>query len=62
MKAPNSERLGRLADKCDNLVHSAQLFHLPDKIHKEQLAAAMAEIRDELRAIYTDETGDNPWN
>lgn len=61
MKEQNAERLGDLADKCDNLFHAAQLPMSP-QFHKEQLQRAMAEIRDELKQIYVDETGQNPWS
>lgn len=61
MKDENADSLGRLSDKCDNLFHASKL-PMPDKLHKEQLASAMEDIRDELRKIYIDETGQNPWD
>jgi hypothetical protein len=57
----HAEQIGRLADRVDNLAHALQL-PLPAAMHVEQLRAALPEIRDALRLIYTAETGDDPWS
>jgi hypothetical protein len=56
----HAEQLGRLADRVDNLAHALQL-PMPAAMHVAQLRAALPEIRDALRLIYTAETGEDPW-
>lgn len=62
MKASSDvmDRIGELADKADNFYHGAQL-PLPPQIHIMGLTAGMESLRDELRALFTDVTGENPW-
>lgn len=55
-----AERIGQLADRCDNFAGAAKL-PFPDSIHKTQLASGMEEISAELNAIVVDMTGENPW-
>lgn len=54
------DRLGRLADKADNFSHAAKM-PLPDSVHKTCLLEGMGDIRNELRAIYVEASGENPW-
>lgn len=54
------EQVGQLADRADNFC-CASLLGLPAKVHAEQLALGMADIRDALRALYIEATGDDPW-
>lgn len=54
------DRLGRTSDKADNFTHAVKL-PLPDSLHKQQLAEGMQKIRDELRALYVEVSGENPW-
>jgi hypothetical protein len=35
---------------------------MPAAMHVAQLRAALPEIRDALRLIYTAETGEDPWS
>lgn len=56
----NIEEIGEISDKCDNHYHASKL-PLPSHIHVEALSEAMKNIRDRLRAVYVQETGDNPW-
>ena len=62
MKASSDvmERLGQLADKADNFCHAAQI-PLSPRIHITALRGGMEDIRDELRAIFREVTGDDPW-
>jgi hypothetical protein len=57
----HAEQIGRLADRVDNLAHALQL-PMPAAMHVAQLRAALPEIRDALRLIYTAETGEDPWS
>lgn len=63
MKASSDvmDRIGRLADKADNFAHAGTL-PLPARVHAEALRLGMEDIREELRAIFTDVTGENPWS
>lgn len=54
------ERLGVLSDRADNYWHAVML-PLPAAVHADQLRAGMAYIRDELREIFREATGENPW-
>jgi len=56
----DKEQVGQLADRADNFC-CASLLGLPAKVHAEQLALGMADIRDALRALYIEATGDDPW-
>lgn len=60
MNEDQKDRLGRLADRIDNLTH-AMALPLPDSVHLQALRDAMPELRDELKAIYVEVTGENPW-
>lgn len=54
------ERIGKLADTCDNL--SAALdMPLPFHIHKQALKESLESMRNDLRAVSVEMTGDNPW-
>lgn len=54
------ERVGELADKIDNLLHAMQL-PLGADFHLAQIRTQFPVMRDELRAIYTELSGANPW-
>lgn len=56
----NMERLGTAADTVSNLLGALQL-PLPAGMHVEQMKVQLAALQTELRAIYTAETGDDPW-
>lgn len=55
-----AEKVGKLADTCDNL-KSALTMPLPFHIHKEALNGSLETMRNELREIYIEMTGANPW-
>lgn len=54
------ERIGQLSDKADNY-HGASRLPFSPRIHLDALSGGMLEIRDELRAIFIEVTGENPW-
>lgn len=60
MNTERIEKIGQLSDTIDNLLHAMQL-PLPPKMHLDSLKGNLESVRDELREIYTEETGDNPW-
>lgn len=60
MNAIELDTIGRLSDKADNLVHAARLPLTP-QTHVECLSGGMAEIRDALRELYLEASGNNPW-
>jgi len=51
---------GKVADTVDNLLH-AMTLPLPDKLHLQALREALPSVRDRLRVIYVEQTGDDPW-
>jgi hypothetical protein len=51
MEQATLERIGQLADKADFLTYSTTELPFPPKIHLEQLAIALGNMRDELRDI-----------
>lgn len=53
--------LGYVADKADNLIH-ASMLPMTAQFHVEQLRAGLEDIRNQLRGLYVDIVGDNPWN
>jgi hypothetical protein len=57
-----SESIGRLADKCDNLLGAMALPGVPDSLHVRALKAALEEMSSELKAIFVAMTGENPWD
>lgn len=60
MKRINAESLGELSDRVDNLIGALQL-PMPPQFHVDRLKAALPEIRNDMREIYLNETGENPW-
>ena len=62
MKDENAERLGQAFDRLDALSYGlSAMTGLDPKIHVEGLRGALPEIRDEIRSVYVDEVGDDPW-
>lgn len=57
----NIEAIGQLADRADNFAAAVKL-PLPPKVHADQLAEGMREISRELKRIYVEVTGENPWD
>jgi len=54
------ETLGLLIDDLDNLAHGLQL-KMPADFHVEQLKEILPEKVKELKKVYQDITGENPW-
>lgn len=55
------EEVGKLAEKADNF-YSAGHLPIPPPIQAELQQAAMKEIRNNLRDLYTNLTGESPWS
>lgn len=55
-----ADRIGRLADTCDNVVQASYL-PMPADFHLAQLRIAIREMSKNLKALHVDITGENPW-
>jgi hypothetical protein len=55
------EKLGQLIDELDNLSHSLQI-RIPAQTHLEQMRIALPEKVKELKLVFIEITGDNPWD
>lgn len=55
------DELGRIADRVDNLVHAGTI-PMPDSLRLRVLVVALPELRDDLRKLYVDVSGENPWS
>ena len=54
--------LGRLSDKADNFYHAGALMPgLSAETHREALTNGMLDIRNELRRLYKEISGEDPW-
>jgi len=58
MKA--SEDFGEAIDKIDNL-RAALDIPMPNEFHVKQMKRELEELSTELKKIYTEEEGKNPW-
>lgn len=54
------EKLGLLIDSLDNLAHALKLPLTP-QLHVEQMGIHLPEKVKELKEIYVEITGENPW-
>lgn len=54
------EKLGLLIDSLDNLAHALEL-PLSPQMHVEQIGNALPEKVKELKEVYVEITGENPW-
>lgn len=54
------EKLGRIIDGIDNLAHALQL-PLPDNMHIECLRSSLPEKVEELKKVFIEISGNNPW-
>lgn len=54
------ERIGELADSCDNYLALDTPF-MPRHLLLDGMKTGLKEVRDVLRGIYIEATGDNPW-
>ncbi len=57
----DTDKIGEWAETLDNLLGAAQL-PMPVQFHFERLTAAIAAMRDDMRAVYVESTGENPWD
>jgi len=55
-----AERIGKMSDRTDNLYYASRM-PLPAEAHKKILQGALQDIRDDLRKLYVEITGENPW-
>lgn len=54
------ETLGHIIDSLDNLAH-ALTMPIPDSMHVECLRQSLPEKVLELKKIFVEITGENPW-
>lgn len=55
------EKLGQLIDSIDNLAHALKM-PLPPKMHVEQLSIALPEKVKQLKEVFVEIRGENPWD
>lgn len=54
------EALGQLIDSLDNFAHALSM-PLPPQMHVEQLKDVLPKKVTELKTLYAEITGANPW-
>lgn len=54
------EKLGHLVDRIDNLVHAGAI-PMPDKLRATALAEALPDLHSELKTLYVEIAGEDPW-
>jgi hypothetical protein len=54
------EKLGRLVDRIDNLVHAGAI-PMRDELRVKALTASLPDLHSELKALYIEIAGDDPW-
>lgn len=54
------ETLGQIIDSIESLVYSLNL-PLPPQMHVEQMRVALPEKVEELKSVFVEITGENPW-
>ena len=60
MTSDTIERLGELADSCDYYL-ALDIPFMPKSLLLDGMKTGLKEVRDALREIYIEATGDNPW-
>ncbi|HCZ8394890.1 hypothetical protein CMT42_14785 [Elizabethkingia anophelis] len=60
MNEEQKETLGGIADKVNNLTGALEI-PMPADFHVTQLKSILPEVVQELRDLYKDVTGENPW-
>lgn len=55
------EPLGLLIDELDNLAHALKL-PLPPQMHIEQIKISLPDKVMQLKKMYVEITGENPWS
>lgn len=59
--ARNLERLGQIADRVGGLAAGLSIPEIPPEMHVKQSRRILLEIESDLRDIYINLTGENPW-
>jgi hypothetical protein len=54
------EKFGVLIDSIDNLAHALQI-QMPATVHVQALRESLPEKVKELKEVYVEITGENPW-
>jgi hypothetical protein len=54
------EKLGKLVDRIDNLVH-AEAIPMPEAIRVIALSKILPDVHSELKSLYVEIAGDDPW-
>jgi len=57
----NFEKLGQLIDSIENLAHGLNI-PMPSDFHVSQLKKLLPKKVEELKAVFVEITGENPWN
>jgi hypothetical protein len=60
MSEDNLEKVGILVDRLENLAAILQIPMNP-LIHIDQMQKVLPELAEELKTIYKEESGENPW-
>jgi hypothetical protein len=55
------ETLGQLIDSLDNFAHALKM-PLPPQMHVEVLSKSLPEKVKELKSVFVEITGENPWD
>lgn len=54
------EAIGALSDAADSYAHAANLT-VPAEMHVRNLQTGMERLREDLRKLYVEISGKNPW-
>jgi hypothetical protein len=60
LPADHLDTIANLAERCANL-HAATSLPLRPELHLEAIAPALQEMAAQLRAIYVEVSGEDPW-
>ena len=60
MTEDQKDKLGRLCERVDNFAHAVRL-PISAELHMKALREAIPEICAELKGIYRELTGEDPW-
>lgn len=60
MTEEQKEKFGLLIDEVDNLSHALNI-PMPPSFHVERLKETLPEKVEELKQIFIEVTGENPW-
>ena len=55
------EKLGKLIDRIDNVTH-AGMIPMPDKLRLQAIGEFLPELHSELKSLYVEIAGDDPWD